>query len=314
MAIIGLIMVLIGGMRVEENREAAVAALLNSSLWESVPGDMLKGCIAMYRATGEEQYKTAVLLHLYSILLTKWRLPSNHAWFSCYGGYGNALLFALDETGDERFQTAAGEIFDLFRPRIDPGDYRVRPYLDKSEVGSMAAFLTAYDTRFGKKQVYKEIARRFSDAHRMFFMPDEGHYRISELRQPGEGAFSDDGVMLCALIDTLGSMDMQIYEHWRSLADQFLTAVQGLSRHLDRSGVLRSMVEAPDDIASARVLYALHKGVRLKLLDEEKYLPIAADSYAAWRKELNERTLCMDIEGACMMVNGEMKMGEEKRK
>lgn len=297
-----------------ESREAAVAALLNSSLWENVPGDMLKGCIAMYRATGEEQYKTAVLLHLYSILLTKWGRPSSHAWSACYGGYGNALLFALDETGDERFQTAAGEIFDLFRPRIDSGDYYVRPYLDKADVGSMAVFLTAYDTRFGQKQVYKDISRRFINAHRTFFVPDEGLYRISELRQPGEGAFSDGGVILCALIDTLESMDMQIYEHWRLLADQFLTAVRGLARHLDESGVLRSMVEAPDDIASARVLYALHKGVRLKLLDEEKYLPIAADSYAAWREELHARTLRMNIEGACMMANGEMKMGEEKRK
>lgn len=296
-----------------ESREAALAALLNSSLWEKVPGDMLKGCISMYRATGEEHYKTAVLLQLYSILLTKWGLHSTHAWSACWGEYGNALLFALDETGDERFQTAAEAIFDLLRPWGDPGDPSVMPFVGKFETGSVSVFLTAYDTRFGKKQIYKGIARRFDAVHRMFFLTDQGLYRIPKLTQPGEGAFSDDGTMLCALIDTLESMDMQIYEHWRSLADQFLTAARGLTRYLDQRGVLRSMVEAPDDKASARVLYALHKGVRLKLLDEEKYLPIVVGTYAAWKEELCERTLRMDIEGACMMANGEMKMGEEKR-
>ena len=115
-------------------------------------------------------------------------------------------------------------------------------------------FLAACDTRFGDKQTYKMIARHFKRFHERYFDRETGLYRV-----PGCG--EAEGLALKTLTDTVEQMDMQLYEHYRALADMFLEAARGLVSH--------------EKEATAMAADALLKGVRLGLLDEEKYLPIA---------------------------------------
>nr|SIP63182.1 hypothetical protein [uncultured bacterium] len=92
----------------------------------------------------------------------------------------------------------------------------------------------AWDTRFGGGREARGIAEAFSAAR---------------------GSLTD-GLYMAALADTLEHMNIQLYEHYRVLADLLL---EGAQKALPA--------------ADARVLYAVLKGVRLGLLDPERYLP-----------------------------------------
>ena len=115
-------------------------------------------------------------------------------------------------------------------------------------------FLAACDTRFGDKQTYKMISRYCRQFHEQYFDRKTGLYHVP-------GCKDAEGLVLKTLVDTIEEMDMQLYEHYRALADLFFEAARGLISH-----------EAE---ASTMAADALQKGVQLGLLDEEKYLPIA---------------------------------------
>ncbi len=115
-------------------------------------------------------------------------------------------------------------------------------------------FLAACDTRFGDKQTYKMISRHCRQFHERYFDRKTGLYRVP-------GCNEAEGLALKTLVDTIEEMDMQLYEHYRALADMFLEAARGLISH--------------ETEANPMAADALQKGVQLGLLDEEKYLPIA---------------------------------------
>ena len=115
-------------------------------------------------------------------------------------------------------------------------------------------FLAACDTRFGDKQTYKMISRHCAQFREQYFDRKTGLYCVP-------GCDEAEGLVLKTLADTIEQMDIQLYEHYRALADMYLEAARGLI----------SSGSKPD----AAAIDALFKGVRLGLLDDEKYLPIA---------------------------------------
>ena len=125
---------------------------------------------------------------------------------------------------------------------------------DPRKMQEELSFLAACDTRFGDKQTYKMISRHCRQFHERYFDRKTSLYHVP-------GCKDAEGLVLKTLVDTIEEMDMQLYEHYRALADMFLEAARGLVSH--------------EKEAAAMVADALLKGVRLGLLDEEKYLPIA---------------------------------------
>lgn len=127
-----------------------------------------------------------------------------------------------------------------------------------------------YDVRFGGRKDARDIAALFTLAR----------------RQLGDGGITD-GFYMLALADTVEKMDIQVYEHYRVLADLLLEAA-------------RAALGSQDP----RVLCALMKGVRLGLLDPEKYLPAArgafesagpsADTAGFYQRALREYGRCME--------------------
>ena len=100
-----------------------------------------------------------------------------------------------------------------------------------------------YDVRFGGRKDARQIAALCKTARE----------RLADVT---------DGFYMMALIDTLEKMDDQLYEHYRVLADLLLEAAQQALHTQD-----------------VRCQYALMKGVRLGLLDPEKYLPAARAAF-----------------------------------
>lgn len=201
-------------------------------------GSLLKGCADMYRATGEREWRDAVLHTVSACVFPEEELKERESIKEIVSR-GKALFFAWDETGEERYKTAAGKLRDALRNFT---------FSTPRELYAIQPFIAEYDTRFGDKQSYKTIAREFAAACR-------------------EEKNEDDPFLLAALVDTAEKMDMQIYEHYRTLADLFLSRARGVFS--------RQTALEPDAAGNAMVVYAMLKGVRLGFIDEEKYLPFA---------------------------------------
>lgn len=140
---------------------------------------------------------------------------------------GMSLLFALGETGDASFRQSAEALAARLPMDAEPRSlYLYQP------------FHAAWDVRFGGRRDAREIARLFSEA----------------------GDCLSDKWYRLALVDCVEQMDIQLYEHYRVMADLILKAAQAIRK-------------APS--MSAADCYLLLKGVRLGLLDGERYLPPA---------------------------------------
>ena len=233
-------------------------------------GDWTKGCIAMYRATGERGYRDEALGCLAGIVSSGGKLDMpEQAVFS----FGQALIFAYDETKENRYQAAAENLRKVLN---------VSALTSPRELYAVQSFIAEYDTRFGDRQSCKTIARSFWTAAHISGDDRPFYLHISGLPEEKElYPLKRAGYMLMALADTVEQMDMQLYEHYRVLTDLFLETVRGLLPYRQKRTALfsREIVnqDEPDIEGSLMVMYALLKGVRLGLLDEEKYLPIADD-------------------------------------
>ena len=216
-------------------------------------GSLLKGFIAMYRATGDKEYRDEVLRSLAVGVPSNGEMQKREPVKAALS-FGKALLFGYNELQEERWRAAAQGLRDALRSAA---------LTTPSELYAALPFTAEYDARFGDKQSCKAIARCFGMAARA-----DGGLREGD-------ALKRAGYMLMALADTIEQMDIQLYEHYRVLADLFLQTARGLLPHRQKGFGLfsRELVDTqaePDIEGSLMVAYALLKGVRLSLLDEEK--------------------------------------------
>ena len=245
-------------------------------------GFLLKGLIAMYRATGEKAYRNEALKCLDNGVSNDGIILSikPEAGLVKKSLYGNALFFAWDETGEERYRLAAGQI----RKEITELFERSPMLTGRPIVMPIQSFIIEYDNYFGDKQSYKGVARYFQGLRNSFFHEEKQLYSHwgNQAEKPDSLSLALNGRLLLWLVNTIEPMDSQLYEHYRRLADLFLETVRGLMPYRQkRTGLFSREIEnqedEPDIEGSLMVMYALLKGVRLALLDEEKYLPIADD-------------------------------------
>lgn len=246
-------------------------------------GNLLKGCIAMYRAAGDGHFRDAVLEYLDKGVSSDGQLPALNAGEGLAEKipYGTALLFAWDETGEERYKAAAKRI----REQYTELDRQILP--DSAVRGTLhpyQPFVIAYDSRFGDKQSHQAAARCFQCLWNHTFDGEKKLYQYKPALSPSVQSAYDlrhTGSILMSMADTIEQMDIQLYEHYRVLADLFLEAVRGLIPYRNKTELFARDIINPDSEPDAdgnrMAAYALFKGVRLGLLDEEKYLPIAQD-------------------------------------
>lgn len=143
---------------------------------------------------------------------------------------GMSLLFAFNETGDPSYRQAMDALMEHL-----PTEWDTRLLYQH------APFHAAYDVRFGGRKDARQIAALFQSMQEHLTDP---WYRL-------------------ALVDCIEQMDIQLYEHYRVLADLILKAAQLILN--------QSALDAAD-------CYLLMKGTRLGLLDPEKYMPRALES------------------------------------
>lgn len=143
-------------------------------------------------------------------------------------------------------------------------DERIRP---ENLLGTMSAF-AAYDAKQQASLEAGRVAATFQRA-REKLGKDRAH----------------DGMYMAALADTLECMEKQIYEHYRAVADLLLEAAQSWFQSEPK--------------ADALAVYAVLKGVRLGLLDEEKYMPPALKAFGELNTQSEAYSLVCRERGNC---------------
>ena len=264
----------------------------DASCWKEEAGYMLSACVELYGAAKDTAARELVLSYLASSVSAKGELPGlqdgSHdlAAASC----GKALFFAWDETGDERYRKAADRLAERLKtqPRCPCGNFwRKDTYPDQVRLDALyfcQSFRVEHDMRLGDKRMAKDVALQFQNARKYLFDEEAGLYRPARnlkahgLTHPEPFTLSSVGQLLMALADCVEKMDMQLYEHYRALVDLFREAVFGLLPYAGKeTGLFSAAIthQSSENAAAgnAMVIGALLKGIRLGLLDEEKYLP-----------------------------------------
>ena len=268
--------------------------------WNYEDGCVLKGLMDLYRAAGDPADRQYVLDYLAARVNEDGSIPTfrtdsyNIDAINC----GKALFFALDETGDERYRRAADFLHERLatHPRCAVGNFwhkQIYPeqiWLDGLYMAQ--PFRAEYDRRFLSGLEAADIAAQFRNVRKYLYNADKGlYYHACDLAKVQPWANKETGCSanfwlrsmgwyLMALVDCVDLMAEQLYEHRRVLMDLFLEAVRGILPYADpETGLFYQVIDRADvkenyleTSGSAMIAYALMKGVRLGLLDPERYL------------------------------------------
>lgn len=270
--------------------------------WNYEDGCVLKGCADLYKATGDECYKDFVMKYVETYVTPEGEIPNYE--MRQYNidsiNSGKVLFFALEESGDERYRKAIEFHMQRLRehPRCQCGSfwhkqlYPNQVWLDGLYMAQ--PFYMEYEMKFGRMEKVSDITDQFKRVRKNLYNADKGlnYHAWDEARvQPWadkETGLSPNfwlrstGWYLMALADCIDLCDQQLYEHWRALVDIFRESVQGVLKYQDaESGLFYQVIDHAEvegnyleTSGSAMVAYSILKGVRMGILDAEKYLPI----------------------------------------
>ena len=215
--------------------------------WTAEAENAVRACIAVYGRTRDEGRKAYVM---------KWAETQAQADTLGPETYC-VLLFALTETGEEKYRAAfvkAMEALHTEGETIDPVMYF-----------RQLTFRMAYEMKLNGMEQVGPVAAAFRNAEAMV-----------------------DGVnvsaFLQALADAIAVCSDQLYEHWRSLVDQYRKFLPG---------ALQSATLQEDP----QLLHALLQGVQLGVIDPERYMPMAAKRLAALKQNgQQDAAMLMEME------------------
>ncbi|MDR1770555.1 MAG: transcriptional regulator [Hungatella sp.] len=195
----------------------------------------LMGAIQMYEATGGEVYKDFA-----ATCLSRIEAPERIAE-SLPIQDSLACFFALDQTGNEKYG-------QMIQSLIRQNDWTL----------DFMPFITAYETRYKRKEHYNEIAALF-----------RGEERLT-------------GNDLIALIETIGQMSEEIYEYYRELKDLF------------KSTVREKIKALPDSSEALEIGYSILRACNMGVLQREKYSDYGE---FIWKTiESNDKNTCAGLQ------------------
>lgn len=277
--------------------------------WNYEDGCVLEGCADLYRATGDEAYRDFVLGYLEGRVQPDGSIPTfDMSKYSIDSiNCGKALFFALDETGDERYRKAIEMHVERLKshPRCACGSYwHKENYPDQIWLDGLymvQPFRMMYEARFNSMAQLHDITRQFRNVRQYLWNGDKGlnYHAYDEAKRQRwcdrETGCSHNfwlrstGWYLMALIDCIESCPEMLYEHYRALVDLFRESMRGVLLYQDAQSRLFYQVIDRADVpgnytetsGSAMIAYSLMKAVRLGVMNEEKYLPMAREMFEA---------------------------------
>ncbi len=228
-----------------------------SGPWSAEADCAVREAIRLYRRNGDDDMKQYVLAWANHLMQAEGCCPAS----------GKALFFALETTGDLRFRQAIeGTMAQLGRnPSGKP--------LEAAALYAELPFRMAYEMQLGGMEKVGLVAAAFRQAHVRHWNAKRGLFG---------GSQRATAQYLLALTDAIDTCSDQLYEHWRALVDLFRDSLRG---------ALAAEVAAPE--TEGMLLTALLDGVRMGLIDPERYLPIAEKRIAALEAAGHENLAAM---------------------
>ena len=292
--------------------------------WNYEDGCVLKGCMDMYHATENGNYEAFVQAYIDRFVMPDGSIPNYQKdWYNIDSINCGKVLGGLCWGSNKEYVSKAIE-YHMQRlrehPRCACGNFMHHSVNAPSQIwldGLYMAlpFYMEYEMRFSQKKMENlgDIVSQFKNVRSLLFNEEKGLYihAYDETRtQPWadkETGLSQNfwlrsnGWYLMALIDCIELCSEQIYEHYRALIDLFREAVRGILRWQDQeTGLFYQVIDRADEpgnyletSGSVMVAYAIMKGVRLGVLNDEKYLPIAKRMF----ESVCEHKLVPDEEG-----------------
>lgn len=208
----------------------------------------VRACIRLYQQTEDEAYSAYVIAWADSLVAAD----------GCRPECGKALFFALERTGEEKYRDAIGQV--MAQLGRSPG----AAALPAETLYAELPFRMAYEMKLGGMEKVGLCAGKLCQSFRALW--DEKSGLVS-------GGRYQSAIALLALADCIDLCADQLYEHWRAMVDVYRVVLRGLLA-----------AEAPENPETAgMVLTALYAGVRMRIIDPERYLPIAAKRISALR-------------------------------
>lgn len=267
--------------------------------WNYEDGCILTGLIKMYDETKDDSYKNFVLNYLKKYINEDGTI--NYYKQDTYHldnvASGNALFFAYDTTGDEKYRRAIEVLMEQLRkqPRTKSGNfwhkdiYPNQIWLDGLYMSQV--FYMTYETKFGGKEHYNDIITQFQNVRKYLFDTEKTlYYHGYDESKEAKWANKETGTSanfwlramgwyMIALIDTMSVMEQPVYEYYRALGDLFKEALTGLMKYQDKeTGMFYQVIDHPEEAGnyletsgSAMIAYAMIKACRMKVILAEKY-------------------------------------------
>ena len=198
----------------------------------------------------------------------------------------------MEKGRNDNSQKPSGALFEQALAQVRPGSVpeggagllaesrRMRAAADSRELWLYMPFSMLCETLYGKKEGYSDIIRQFEE------IKARDYGRMVRGACAGDRRESRElGLFLAACVDTLEFTSMEIYEHYRYLADLARATVRVLAKQCRPSGGRGGMEPETAGAIGGSVLKACRMGVLL----QEKYEDYGLELLAHSRKGFPER-------------------------
>ncbi|MCI9663014.1 MAG: hypothetical protein HFI46_03930 [Lachnospiraceae bacterium] len=301
---------------------------------------LLLGACRLHEASQEERYSAFVESCLGRWLCRDGLLHALEERKPAVAGLGPVLFYMLDETGEETYQKAVKDLMRYLAdwPRCACGSFAHDPgrpaQLWLRDTFSLLPFYMEYETKIGKKENYSDIIRQFDNVQKLLYNEERGlcRNRFDETAG-GEGQIpdapdflmDDTGLYLMALVDTMGSMSIQVFEQYKRLERIFRQVISGVLRYRDgKSGLFYRKIDGdsacgkdPDTAGSLMAAYSILRACGMGALLLEKYAhfgrEILENVTESWDRRFKEGGIPSPVEaGAFLMAFSQYQMLRER--
>lgn len=271
--------------------------------WTYEAACVLLGAIQLYEATNKPLYLDFAKEYIDTCLDSEGNI---------IGGYkledfnldnikmGSVLLYLYEKLKEDKYHKAIEILLYQLKdqPRTESNNFwhkKIYPnqvWLDGLYMAM--PFYVAYETKYHGKENYLDIFGQYQNVRKNLFDKDKRLYyhAFDESRQAPwankETGLSQNfwlramGWYLVSLIDVLDEISIEIYEQYNGYKVLFKEAIAGILQYQDKeSKLFYQVIDRPEadgnyleTSGSAMIAYAILKGCRLGILQEEKYRSI----------------------------------------
>lgn len=274
-------------------------------VWNYEAGVTLLGAKVMYEITGDELYYQRIVEHMDHYILPdgsiRYLNPDERNLDRINSG--KVLFYLYERTGEERYKIALDTLMDLVHkhPRTSTGNFwhkDIYPYqiwLDGLYMG-LPLYLE-YETKYNDKKNYGDVFSQMVNVRKLMYNEEKQLYyhaydekKVMYWADPETGLshnywLRSIGWHLMALIDLHEICSQEVFEQHKAYADWFKEALRGVLKYQDpETKLFYQLVDLPDvpgnyteTSGTAMVAYSILKGVRLGVLQSEKYRHIGEE-------------------------------------